>query len=129
MAMSVNKQRPVQRALTDARAAGVYGGTGFAGIVLLLPDGLMKSILLVLSPTITLIISSSWHLLIHEIDSRVADWRIRSQKQRVQKLLKALKEVPDVNAELVRQAQEDLDALMLLEVEISRKRVQAIVTS
>jgi hypothetical protein len=113
----------------EARAAGLSGGTGFAGIVLLMPKGTIQSMLLILAPAITLVISSSWHLLANEINTRVADWRIRNQRKRVEALLKALNNNPSSSDELKRQAQSDLDALVLLEVEISKKRVQAIVAS
>jgi len=124
----VNKGQSRQN--RDARAAGLSGGTGFAGLVLLMPDGVWKSILLVLAPTITLIISSSWHFFTNEVSIRVADWRIHSETRRVQALvIKLQNQMPPASPALVQQAQQDLNALVLLEVEISKKRVQAIVTS
>jgi hypothetical protein len=112
-----------------SKAAGLSGGTGFAGIVLLLPDGVWKSILLILAPAITVAISNSWHLVTDEIEARVADWRIRTQRRRAQKLLDDLNKNPNADASLKAQAQKTVNALTILEVEISEKRAQAIVAS
>ena len=60
---------------------------------------------------------------------RVADWRIRGQKRRAEVLLKALDADPTASAELKAQAKKNLEALTLLEVEISKKRVASIIAS
>jgi hypothetical protein len=118
----------LRRTSREANAAGLSGGTGFAGIAVLLPDGIWKSILLLIAPTITVVISSSWDLLSNEANTRVADWKIRTQKRRAQALLEVLKKDPNATDEIKQKAQDDVNALSLLELEISRKRVQAIVT-
>ncbi len=64
-----------------------------------------------------------------EIDARVADWRIKMQRRRAQRLLDDLNKNPEANDALKQQVQENVDALTMLEVEISKKRVQAIVAS
>jgi hypothetical protein len=110
-------------------AAGLSGGTGFAGLVLLLPDGIAKSVLVILAPAITVAISGSWRFVVEEINKRVADWRIGSERKRVEALLESLNKNPGASEQLKLQAKNDLDALMLLQVEISKKRVQAIVAS
>src|SRR5229473_891342 len=89
----------------DATAAGLSGGTGFAGIVLLLPDSMWKSVLLIFAPTITVIIGSSWHILTDEISFRVAEWRIQSQIRRDTKRYNALNADDSASDNLKRQAQ------------------------
>jgi hypothetical protein len=111
----------------DARAAGLSGGTGFAGIVVLMPEGVWRSALLVLAPTITIVVSSSWHFLTNEVEVRVADWRIKKQKRRSQEIFDTLG--PTTSPEVREKARRDFEALSLLELEISRKRVAAIVSS
>jgi hypothetical protein len=114
-------------ALKDAKAAGIYGGTGFAGLLVLLPEGYLKSILFVFVPTLTLIVSSSWHLLASEIATRVADWKIRKERKRVEMLVNNLNVDPTASPDLKAKAQKNLDALVLLQVEISARRVKAII--
>src|SRR3989441_12345787 len=94
------------KASSGSKAAGLSGGTGFAGIVLLLPDSVWKSILLIIAPAITVAISSSWHVVTDEIDARVADWRIRTQRRRAQKLLDDLNKNPVANEALKLQMQQ-----------------------
>ena len=89
---------------TISSAAGLSGGTGFAGLVLLLPDGTLKSILLILSPTITIVVSSFWHVVTEEIESKVADWRIRSQKKRAAELYERLLKEGSADEELKEKA-------------------------
>jgi SMC interacting uncharacterized protein involved in chromosome segregation len=84
---------------------------------------------LIIAPAITVAISSSWHVVTDEIDARVADWRIRMQRRRAQRLLDDLNKKPGANEALKQQVQDNVDALTMLEVEISKKRVQAIVAS
>src|SRR5262245_42859927 len=94
------------RQIHEARAAGFSGGTGFAGLVLLLPQGLMKSALLAMAPAFTVAIGATWHVLTNEIDNRVADWRLAQQRRRVEDLLKTLPEC----CESRREALKDLEA-------------------
>jgi hypothetical protein len=46
-------EQPDNKTTTGSTAAGLSGGTGFAGIVMLLPDSVWKSILLIIAPAIT----------------------------------------------------------------------------
>ncbi|MER8650289.1 hypothetical protein [Mesorhizobium sp. M0586] len=107
-------------------AAGLSAGTGFSGLVLLFPDGLFKSFLLILSPAITIAISSSWHVVTEEVGARVADWRIRSQRKKAGKMLHALMADPSTSPDLLSRAKQNLEALTLVEVEITKRRVDAI---
>jgi hypothetical protein len=115
--------------VTTSSAVGVSGGTGFAGIVLLMQDGVVKSILLILSPAITVIINRLWHVFTEVIDERVADWRIWSQRRKAEKLYERLKSDASVDPSVRDKAKATLDALKLLEVEIAKRRVEAIVSS
>jgi len=115
--------------VTASSAVGVSGGTGFAGIVLLLQDGVVKSILLILSPVITVMISSFWNLATQEIEERVADWRIRSQRKKAEALYERLFSDPSVDPVARDKAKQTLDTLTLLEVAITRRRVEAIMSS
>ncbi len=98
-------------------------------MVLLLPDGPVKSILLIIAPTITVVISSSWYVFTQEIEARVADWRIRSQKNKAAILYERLKKDEGSDPALTEQARQNLNALTIIEVEITKRRVDAIVSS
>jgi hypothetical protein len=119
----------LNRRASGAKTAGLSGGTGFTGLVLLIPDNggfhILRSILFVLAPTITLFISSFWDVLVREIDIRVVDWRIRSEKKRAEIRYRSLD--PAVSPEVRERAKKDLEALTLLEFEISKRRVETIV--
>ena len=119
---------PPQRNRTSS-AAGLSAGTGFSGVVLLLPDGPVKSILLIIAPTITVVISSSWYVFTQEIEARVADWRIRSQKNKAAILYERLKKDEGSDPALTEQARQNLNALTIIEVEITKRLVDAIVSS
>ena len=110
-------------------AAGLSGGTGFAGIVLLLPEGTLKSIFLILAPTITIVFSSFWHIVTQEVDAKVADWRIGSQKKKAMELLDNLKKEKDIDQGLVDNVKKAVDDLTMVEVEITKRRVNAIVSA
>ena len=132
MARAAMADRPRLDRARNARisnAAGLSAGTSFSGVVLLLPDGLTKSLLLILSPAITIAISNLWHVVTQETDAWVADWRIRSQKRKAANLYQNLISDRSANPQLVEKAKQNLDALTLIEVEITKRRVEAIVAS
>jgi hypothetical protein len=112
---------------STSTAVGVSGGTGFAGMVLLLPAGTWKSILLILSPTITIAFSALWRIISQEVDARVADWRIKEQKSRADTLYKQLKNDPNASPDAILRAKQTLDALTILQVELAKRRADAIV--
>jgi hypothetical protein len=120
-----NNRRPIRL----SSAAGLSGGTGFAGIALLMPEGFVKSVLLILAPTITVGISSSWHIFTQEVEARVADWRIRNQRRKAEELYRRLLHDSGTTDEIRDKAKKSLEALTLLEVEITKRRVEAIVAS
>ena len=64
---------------SSSTAAGLSGGTGFAGLVLLMPDGVLRSALLILSPSITIVITSFWQVAIDELSTWLADWKLHRQ--------------------------------------------------
>jgi|SRR5215813_3719231 len=111
----------------ESQAAGLSGGTGFAGIVLLMPDSVWKSVLLIIAPAMTVVISATWLFLTDELGTVVADWRIKNQRRRAERLWHDVNNDPNATPELKAQARENLEALTLLEVEIGKRRVSAIV--
>ena len=117
------------RKIRISNAAGLSAGTGFSGVVLLLPNSPTKSLLLIASPAITIAISSLWHVVTQETDAWVADWRIRSQKKKAVKIYEKLKSDGAANPQLVEKAKQNLEALTLIEVELTKRRVDAIVAS
>jgi hypothetical protein len=60
---------------------------------------------------------------------RVADWRIKMQKKRAEEMLRSLLDDPSATSELKEQAHRDVEALTRLQLELSRKRVQAIISA
>ena len=108
-------------------AAGVSAGTTLVGLFSQLPEGAIKGILLLLSPTITIVVSFFWDSLWEEIRARVADYRIN-------RLIKQQKElVEQVKVDKAASEEEKFDELNALQVlkrlqsEIRRDRVKAIV--
>jgi hypothetical protein len=118
-------KRPADNKVSTA--VGVSTGTGLSGLVLLMPDGTLKSILLILCPTVTVVASGLWRVVNLELEAAVADWRIRSQKRKAIELLKRLNADAQPNQEMIQIAQDNVTALTRIEVEITRKRVEAII--
>lgn len=109
-------------------AVGVSGGTGFAGLVMLMPDSSARSVLLILAPAITALISSLWVPFTQEVDMRVADWRIASQRKQAQRRYDALISDGIIDQSVIAKAKLTLDALTLLEIEIAHRRAEAIIS-
>ena len=109
-----------------ASIAGVSAGTTFVGIFSQLGDGRLKSILLLLAPTITIVVSFFWNSLWSEIQQFVADRRIRSQRKKQEKLVERLNK-EGANSDVKEGAQSALNALLLLEAQLAQKRVEAII--
>ncbi len=117
-------KRPVEVKVSNA--VGVSAGTGLSGIVLMLPEGALKSVLVILCPTITVLAAGLWSIITAEIYARVADFRISSQKERAKLLYEEIRSDINSSPELVEKAKRNIDDLTLIEVEITRQRVEAI---
>lgn len=113
--------------LTSSALGGLSGGTGFAGVVSLMPEGIVKSVLIILAPAITVIISSSWHVVSQVINARVADWLIRSEKEKLSQLYNDLPK--DADSKTRDELKERLNKLTLVEAGIVEGRVKAMVSS
>lgn len=109
----------------SAKAVAVSGGTGFAGAVLLLPDGVLKEPLLLLSPAITVVITLIWDAAVEEINARVADWRIQSQKRQAEEFLRSVMADEAASLEVKTEARKVVDALALVQVRIRKRRISA----
>src|SRR5262245_58134693 len=96
-------------------AAGVATGTGFTGVVLLLPDGVAKSLLLIIAPTITIIITKSWWLVTSLVEEKIRDWRLNAEEKRAAHRVKALKDDPDATAQMIEDAIKVHQAIILLQ--------------
>jgi hypothetical protein len=109
-----------------ASVAGVGAGMTFVGIFSHLEDGNLKSILLLLAPAITMVVSFFWNSLWSEIQQFVADKRIRSQRKKQEKLVERLNK-EGASSDVKEGAQSALNALLLLEAQLAQKRVEAII--
>jgi hypothetical protein len=106
---------------------GLSAGTGFASLVSLLSDGGLKSLLLIVAPAVTIIISRLWHLIIVTIEQRIADVRLREQIEQAARVIQELKANPNASNKAKADAQKILDAMTLLKVQVAQKRARAIV--
>jgi len=111
---------------TDARMAGAGTGTVLASLISLMDDGTWKSILLILAPSIAIAVAASWGFVVSYINDVLADWKIRNQLSRAQKLLERLKNEHSSDSEIVKDAEENVNALKILELNLSKKRIQAV---
>jgi hypothetical protein len=108
-------------------AVGVSGGTGFTGLVLLLPESVLRQVLLILAPAMTVFVSSLWDFIADEISSRLYLWKIRSQRRQFEKLSSAIEGNPSADEDLKQRIRDGLRKLTIAEADLSTKRVQAIV--
>jgi hypothetical protein len=109
-------------------AAGLSVGTGFAGMIMvIMPDSKYRSILLLLAPAITILIGKFWDAFTQVVDARIADWRINQQIRSARANYEQLK-YAGAEPDVLEKAKKTVEALALLQVEIARKRVEAIAT-
>jgi hypothetical protein len=111
---------------TSSAAAGLSGGTGFAGLVSLLPPGVIKSILFILAPSITIVISLFWKVVTDELGAWLAYWKLRRVTRGAEALLRRLESNPNASADLKEQAQATLRAVMQTEIVIRKQRADSI---
>jgi len=119
----MTSKRPSRR---SSAAAGLSGGTGFAGLVSLLPNSPMKSVLLILSPSITILISLFWKVAIDELSAWLAYWKLRREVRGAEALCRRLEADPNASAELKEQAHATLRSVMLTEVLLRKQRADLI---
>lgn len=111
---------------TSSAAAGLSGGTGFAGFVSLLPDNTIKSVLLILAPSITIIIGLFWKVATDELGAWLADWKLRREVRGAEALCRKLETNPNASTELREQAKATLRAVMQTEVLLRKQRANSI---
>jgi len=116
-------KRPPRR---SSAAAGLSGGTGFAGLVSLLPTSSTKSALLILSPAITTLISLFWQIAIDELGAWLAYWKLQREVRGAEALCRRLETNPNASAELKEQAQATLRSVMQTEVLLRKQRADLI---
>jgi hypothetical protein len=110
-------------------AVGISGGTGFASIVMLLSEGSTKSVLLILAPTLTIVISGAWSIAVDLAKQKYADWQIKKQRESAEARYELIKSDPTISAEVKDRAKKTVDALRIVEIEIAEQRVSAIVAN
>jgi hypothetical protein len=107
-------------------AAGLSGGTGFAGLVSLFPDNIEKSALLILAPSISIVISVFWKTAIYELRAWVDDWKLRRELRAAQAFYRRLENYPNASPELKEQAEATLRSIMETEMLIRKQRAERI---
>ncbi len=100
----------------NAPGAGGLGGTAFASLVLLMPPGKIQSVLLILAPSITILISMFWKAVTDEIGEILAEWKMRFETLRVERMCIRIENNPHASEELRAQARSTLAAVMMAEV-------------
>ena len=110
----------------EAGVAGAGSGTALASLISLMGDGTLKSALLILAPSVAIVVAAGWSVLVPVLNDYLADWKIRRQLKRAQALLVELKKDPSADPKTVKSAEENVNALKLLELSLSQKRVQAV---
>jgi hypothetical protein len=109
-----------------ASIAGASAGTTCVVLFSQFGDGPLKTILLLLAPTITIVVGFFWNTLWSEIQQFVDDRRIRLLREKQQKLVKRLTK-EGANSNVKDGAQAALNALLLLEARLAQKRAEAII--
>ncbi|MEM8935130.1 MAG: hypothetical protein AAGC77_01830 [Pseudomonadota bacterium] len=112
-----------------ATVAGAGSGAVLASLFNLLEPGGAKDILLILAPTFAVGVTAAWGLIGSLIDDVVADWKVRSQLKRAQKYLADVRADENADPNLVQELQNQVDSLQKLAVQLSSRRVEAIVDS
>lgn len=110
----------------EATIAGASSGTVLASLFSLMAEGTGKSVLLILAPTIAVIVTAVWGLAVSLLSDKVADWKISSQLKRAEKILQDLRSDPASNPETIKSAEDQVEALKLLEIQLSQKRIEAV---
>jgi len=121
-----NKMANKKPSVTPSAAAGLSGGTGFVGLASLLPDSTIKSVLLLLSPSITIIISLFWKVATDELAAWLANWKLRRETHSAEALCLRLENNPNASVELKEQARATLVAVMQTEVLFRKQRADSI---
>jgi hypothetical protein len=110
----------------EATIAGASSGTVLASLFSLMDEGTAKAILLLLAPTIAVIVMAFWGAAVSVLSDKVADWKIRNQLNRAQKIVLDLQNDKTARPETVKSAEDQVEALRLLEIQLSQKRIEAV---
>lgn len=112
-----------------ANAIGVSAGTTASGLALFLPEGVSKYVLVMAGPLITAVASRLWDYFTWRLDGTVADWQIESERAKARLFYENLKSDKSASPEAIERAKQNLDALIFIQIEVSKKRVEALATS
>ena len=110
----------------EAALAGASSGTVLASLFSLLEDGTFRSALLILAPAMAVVVAAIWGLVVSLVSDQVADWKIGSQLKKAEKILAGLRSDRNTSAETIQSAEEQVEALKLLEIQLSQKRIEAV---
>lgn len=113
----------------EATIAGASSGTVLASLFSLMQEGTGKAVLLILAPTIAVIVTAAWGLAVSVLSDKVADWKIGKQRKRAEKILSDLRDDPQAKQETVKSAEQQVEALKLLEIQLSQRRIEAVLAS
>lgn len=95
----------------SSMAVAATGGTGFASVVLLFPDSIYQSLLLILSPVITVLIGRLWEVALDAIDDLRTMHVIKQEEEGAVRDIEALSAMAHVDAEITAQAQRTLNEI------------------
>lgn len=114
---------------TGAKVVGVSAGTGLSGLVLTLPDGPLRLVLMMLCPTLTLVASGLWRIATDEIDEIIKSKRIMRERVKAERFYYALQEDASANPELVQLAKERVEELIKMQIDAAVRNAEAILSS
>lgn len=110
----------------EAGVAGASSGTVLASLFSLMDDGSAKSALLIIAPALAIAVAALWSILVPILNDKLADWKIAREQDRAQNFLENLKSDPTATPEVIKKAEADTQALKLVVLSLSQKRVQAV---
>lgn len=101
------------------------GGTGFAGLVSLFPNHILKSVLLILAPSITIIINLFWKAMTAELGTQLADWKVRREIRK----LEVIMGLANVSSTVKQQAKTALQSIIKAQVVKRKQTAERILSS
>lgn len=110
----------------EASIAGAGTGSALAALIGLLGEGTVKSALLILAPSLAVIVAAAWSSLVAVINDKFADLKIRAERKRAERMVREMENDPHATDELKEKAKKTLQALRILELEASQKRIQTV---
>ncbi|MCQ8184128.1 hypothetical protein [Parvularcula maris] len=113
------------RGTNDALIVGGAAGTGITAILVQIPDGITKTILLLITPPVSQLLGLAWSYLKIRFGNWLADQTIEGEKKRARKSVSTLRE-NSADPDTIAEAESKLNGLELLTIDHSADRIKAL---